>query len=236
MTTMRIAPTLVLILPLLFACDKAGEDSKPAAANEQAKSDAAEPAPAEAAEPSAAYTSYVLAGLGELGSSGTITKAETRPYGCGVKYAEGGEPSQAKVGEPAPAFSLPNLEGAPVALADFKGKTVVIEWFNPDCPFVKYAHEGQGPLVSLGNEQSEAGVVWLAINSGAAGKQGAGVERNKQAKADWKINHPILIDEDGAIGHLYGAKTTPHMYIVDPEGKLVYAGGLDNAPLGEVES
>jgi peroxiredoxin len=112
----------------------------------------------------------------------------------------------------------------------------VLEWFNPDCPFVKYAHGEGGPLESLANELTKKdGIVWLAINSGAPGKEGAGVERNKQAQAEWKLEHPILIDEDGKVGHTYGAQTTPHMFVIDPAGKLIYAGALDNAPLGRVE-
>jgi peroxiredoxin len=183
----------------------------------------------------AGYESYVLAALGELAAGGTPSKAETKAYGCSVKYADdGGEPT-AKVGEPAPAFTLPSVAGETISLADYAGKTVVLEWFNPDCPFVKYAHDEGGPLASLGNEQSKAGIVWLAINSGASGKQGAGVERNKQAQADWKLEHPILIDEDGKVGRTYGAQTTPHMFVIDPAGKLIYAGALDNAPLGRVD-
>ena len=242
-TISSIALTLAL-LPL--ACSTSGEDGKAAKPEAGAKDDASadkaaegdKAAPDEAkqadAAPPAGYNSYLLTALQEL-PSGTISQAETQPYGCSVKYAEAAGEASAKVGEAAPEFSLPNTEGEQIALADFKGKTVVLEWFNPDCPFVVYAHEGEGPLVQLGNEKTKEGVVWLAINSGAPGKQGAGAERNKKAKADWKIDYPILIDEDGKVGQTYGAKTTPHMYVIDPEGKLVYAGGLDNAPLGRIE-
>jgi peroxiredoxin len=183
----------------------------------------------------AGYQSYVLAALGDLAAGGAPSKAETKAYGCSVKYADaGGEPT-AKIGEPAPTFTLPSVAGESISLADYAGKTVVLEWFNPDCPFVKYAHDGGGPLASLANEQTKSGIVWLAINSGASGKQGAGVERNKQAQVDWKLEHPILIDEDGKVGRSYGAQTTPHMFVIDPAGKLIYAGALDNAPLGRVE-
>ncbi len=77
--------------------------------------------------------------------------------------------------------------------------------------------------------------VWLSINSGAPGKQGTGTEANQKAVQDWKMGHPVLIDEDGAVGHLYGAEKTPHMYLIDAEGTLRYAGALDNAPIGEVD-
>ncbi|KIG16458.1 hypothetical protein DB30_04502 [Enhygromyxa salina] len=228
--------TLALALSscLLTACGSTSDDSKTEKPKDAAAEPAATPPSEPAPQPNPGYEGHLLTALGDLAAGGPVKAAETKPYGCSVKYADAGAEPTAKIGEPAPAFSLPNLEGEQVSLADFAGKTVVLEWFNPDCPFVKYAHS-EGPLASLGNEQQQAGVVWLAINSGAAGKQGAGVERNKQAKAEWNLAHPILIDEDGAVGHSYGAKTTPHMFVINPEGKLVFAGGLDNAPLGRVD-
>lgn len=138
----------------------------------------------------------------------------------------------ADLGE-APDFKLEDLDGNEVSLSQFKGKTVVLEWFNPGCPFVQYAH-GKGPLEDMGAAKVKEGVVWLAINSGAAGKQGAGAEVNKKAAGEWSIGYPILLDETGEVGKAYGAKTTPHMYVINAEGKLVYRGALDNAPLGEV--
>ncbi len=140
----------------------------------------------------------------------------------------------AKPGQKAPDFTLPDLAGNKVSLRDFAGKTVVLEWFNPGCPFVKYAH-ADGPLKGQAASVMGKGVVWLAINSGAPGKQGAGVETNQQAAKDWGMAHPILLDEDGSVGRAYGAKTTPHMYVIDPSGTLVYAGALDNAPLGKLD-
>jgi peroxiredoxin len=221
---------LLLATPLA-ACgaSKTGDEGKTEKpkTGEEAKTDSAPKAEG--------YQSYLLAALGDLAAGGSPSKAETKAYGCSVKYAADGGEATAKVGEPAPAFSLPSVSGDTVALADFAGKTVVHEWFNPDCPFVKYAHGEGGPLATLANEQTKSGIVWLAINSGAPGKQGAGAERNKQAQADWKLEHPILIDEDGKVGQTYGAQTTPHMFVIDPAGKLIYAGALDNAPLGRVE-
>ena len=105
-----------------------------------------------------------------------------------------------KIGEAAPGFALPNLAGETVELGDHKGKVVVLEWFNPGCPFVKQAHEDGGALQTMAVEWAEKGVVWLAINSGAPGKQGAGVDVNKSAKERWNMNHPILLDEDGSVG------------------------------------
>jgi peroxiredoxin len=138
------------------------------------------------------------------------------------------------VGKEAPAFELTDTDGKRVSLASFKGKVVVLEWFNADCPFVKYAH-GDGPLKAMAAKWQKKGVVWLAINSNAPGKQGAGKDRNAKARTDWNLAHPILLDEPGTVGKLYGAKTTPHMYVIDAKGVLVYAGGLDNAPLGKTE-
>lgn len=142
--------------------------------------------------------------------------------------------ASAQVGQPAPDFTLHDLEGKPHKLSDYRGKTVVLEWFNPGCPFVKFAH-GEGPLKDMAATYTAKDVVWLAINSGGPGKQGHGKEANAAAKTEWNMNHPILLDESGEVGHLYGAAKTPHVYVVDGEGKLAYRGALDNAPIGEVD-
>lgn len=141
--------------------------------------------------------------------------------------------TEAQVGQPAVDFSLPDLNGKAMKLSDFRGKTVVLEWFNPGCPFVVYAHES-GPLNTLAADAAKDDVVWLAINSSAPEKQGHGVTVNKQSAATWAMNHPILVDEDGKVGKAYGAVTTPQMFVVDKKGTLVYAGALDNAPRGRV--
>jgi peroxiredoxin len=140
----------------------------------------------------------------------------------------------ATVGAPAPDFALKDLDGKEVRLSAYKGKTVVLEWFNPGCPFVVYAH-GEGPLKAQPAKALADGVVWLAVNSGAPGKQGHGVEANKKAVQDWGIGYPVLQDEAGQVGRLYGATTTPNLFVVDPKGNLAYAGALDDAPLGKSE-
>lgn len=140
----------------------------------------------------------------------------------------------AAVGKPAPDFTLTDLDGKAVHLADYRGKTVVLEWFNPECPFVKLAH-GKGSLRTMAAEESAKGVVWLAINSGAPGKQGHGREVNVKGKADFGLTHPILLDETGAVGKSYGATNTPHVFVIDPAGTLVYAGALDDTRGGEPE-
>ena len=139
---------------------------------------------------------------------------------------------EAQVGEAAPTFSLADVDGNTVSLADYKGKTVVLEWFNPGCPFVVRAHGDKGSLETLAADQAKEDVAWLAINSGAVGNQGHGVETNKAAIKKWNLQHPVLLDEDGKVGKAYGATTTPHMYVVDANGVLVYAGAIDNNPRG----
>jgi peroxiredoxin len=138
----------------------------------------------------------------------------------------------ADVGQPAPEFSLQDLDGKVHRLSDLKGKVVVLEWFNPGCPYVVAAHT-KGSLVDAGARASKEGVVWLAINSGAPGKQGHGVETNRAAARSWSMSYPILIDESGAVGKAYGATNTPHMFVVGKDGKLVYKGAIDNSPDGE---
>ena len=143
--------------------------------------------------------------------------------------------TQAVVGQPAPDFTLRDLDGNEVRLSDQKGKVVVLEWFNPECPFVKASHT-KGSLKDAAAKAQANGVVWFAINSNAPGTQGSALEANQKAKAEFGMNHPILRDEDGAVGKLYGAKRTPHMFVINAEGVLVYAGAIDNSPDGEGES
>ena len=138
----------------------------------------------------------------------------------------------AKVGDTAPDFELKDLDGKAVKLSDYKGKIVVLEWFNPGCPFVKAAHT-KGSLVDTAKKQMDKGVVWLSINSGAPGKQGHGIEANKNGATEFAMKNPVLLDEDGKVGKAYGARHTPQMYVIDKEGKLVYAGAIDNSPDGE---
>lgn len=127
------------------------------------------------------------------------------------------------------------MDGKLVKLSSFRGKTVVLEWFNPGCPFVKASHT-KGSLVDAASRHGKTGVVWLAINSGAPGKQGHGVEENRAALQTFKLSHPVLLDEQGAVGKAYGAAHTPHMYVIDEQGTLVYRGAIDNSPDGEGDS
>ena len=138
--------------------------------------------------------------------------------------------SAATVGEPAPSFTLTDLAGKSHQLADFKGKTVVLEWTNPECPFVVKHYESSGNLPATQKAATAEGVVWLQINSAAAGKQGdydvaalqAWLAKNQAAATAY------LRDRDGKVGKAYGAKTTPHLYVINPEGVLVYQGAIDS--------
>ncbi len=141
----------------------------------------------------------------------------------------------ASLGEPAPAFELVDLDGKRVSLAEQRGKVVVLEWFNPECPFVKASH-AKGSLKGAAARHRAGGVVWLAVNSGAAGKQGHGVAANRAGASALGVDYPILIDESGSVGKAYGAERTPHLFVIDRQGILVYAGAIDNSPDGEGES
>ena len=139
----------------------------------------------------------------------------------------------AKIGEAAPAFSLTDTDGKAVKLADYKGKIVVLEWFNPGCPVVQM-HYGAETMNKTIAQFKDKPVAWLRINSGAAGKQGAGKDANVSAKKEWNITTPILLDESGTVGKSYGAKTTPHCFVINQDGVLVYAGAIDDGNGGKV--
>ncbi len=136
----------------------------------------------------------------------------------------------ATLGQKAPDFTLPDTEGVTHRLEDYlsPGRIVVLEWFNPDCPFVIKHHLSAKTMADLHSSLADHDAAWLAINSGAPGKQGHGLERNRRAIEEYGIRYPVLIDETGVVGMAYGAKTTPHMYVIDREGILVYAGAIDN--------
>lgn len=133
------------------------------------------------------------------------------------------------VGQPAPAFSLTDSNGKARTLAEFKGKTVVLEWTNAECPFVR-KHYDSGNMQKQQKEATAAGVIWLAINSGAHGKQGEvdGGDANQQMQIDHSAPTAYLLDPSGATGRAYGAATTPHMYVIDGQGVLRYKGGIDS--------
>jgi peroxiredoxin len=143
--------------------------------------------------------------------------------------------SNATVGQPAPAFTATDATGKSVSLTDFKGKHVVLEWVNPGCPYVVKHYSG-GNMQGTQREATAKGVVWLSVNSTAAdardflkpAEMAAWMQQQKAAAT------ATLMDADGKVGRAYGARTTPHMYIIDPAGKLVYAGAIDSIPSGRV--
>jgi peroxiredoxin len=128
----------------------------------------------------------------------------------------------------AAAFTLPNQDGKEVNLSDFQGKIVVLEWTSYDCPFVKAAYEAK-VTKNLAEKYAKQGVVWLAINS----TNYADAKGNQTFIKDNQLLYPVLLDKDGKVGKLYGAKTTPSVFIVDSQRKIAYRGAVDNAPLGK---
>jgi peroxiredoxin len=136
---------------------------------------------------------------------------------------------RASVDSPAPQFTLTDGQGASHSLADYRGKYVILEWVNFGCPFVG-KHYGSGSMQELQRTMTARGTVWLSICSSAPGKQGfyEGEELKEKLKEENASPTAYLVDADGAVGKLYGAKTTPHMFIVDPQGVLIYEGGIDN--------
>jgi peroxiredoxin len=134
-------------------------------------------------------------------------------------------------GQKAPDFTLKNALNESVSLSDFNGKTIVIEWFNPECPFVKKFYRG-GDMQKLQAEVRAKNAVWISINSSAPGKQGhiTATEATEIAREQKLDPKHLLLDPDGSVGRMYGARTTPHMFVIDPKGMLAYTGAIDSSP------
>ena len=136
----------------------------------------------------------------------------------------------AQVGQPAPQFLAVDTAGKAVSLADFKGKYVVLEWTNPECPFVQ-KHYTSGNMQATQKHAFAKGVVWLSVSTSADGERDTKLATEL---ANWvktqKATPTALLMDGGKLGQAYGAKTTPHMYLIDPSGKLVYAGAIDSKP------
>ena len=133
------------------------------------------------------------------------------------------------VGSAAPDFSLTDPKGETHSLSQYKGKYVVLEWFNPECPFVK-KHYGSDNMQKLQREYTSKGVVWLTIDSNAPGTEGnISADQAQKIMAQWKTKQTaLLLDPESKIAKLYGAKNTPNMVIINPEGKIVYEGAIDS--------
>ncbi len=147
-----------------------------------------------------------------------------------VTLAAGVRPAP-EIGKPAPAFTLPDTRGAQHSLAQYRGKWVVLEWLNYGCPYVK-KHYRSGNIPGQQQKWRDRGVVWLAVVSSAPGEQGhyQPAAMNAQSKKMGSNASAVLLDPAGTVGRTYQAKTTPHMFVINPEGTLVYMGGIDNVP------
>ena len=144
-----------------------------------------------------------------------------------TQFGAKAEPTIA-IGAPAPQFTLADQAGKPVSLADYAGKTVVIEWTNPECPFVQ-RHYKANTMTTLAKAYADKGVIWLAVNSTGDATAAA----DKQFAEQHGVSYPVLTDASGAVGHLYDAKTTPEMFVVTKAGTVAYAGAIDNDPTGD---
>jgi peroxiredoxin len=148
--------------------------------------------------------------------------------GLALRAADVGPTQSAKVGTPAPAFTLTDQNGKPTSLSDYSGKVVVLEWFNDGCPFVQ-RHYKDGDMNQTAEAFAPKGVVWLAINS----TKDTDDAHNKAAAEKWSMNRPILNDATGTVGHLYKATNTPNMFVIGKDGMVAYRGAIDNDPDGD---
>lgn len=139
--------------------------------------------------------------------------------------------AQVATNEPAKDFTLKDTQGVEHSLSDYQGKYVVLEWINHECPFVK-KHYNSNNMQALQEEYTAKGIIWLSINSSAPGKQGhcSGEEAENLTQEKEANPTAVLLDSDGTVGRMYAAQTTPHMYIINPEGTLIYQGAIDSIP------
>lgn len=144
--------------------------------------------------------------------------------------------AEVRVGAPAPSFSATDSRGQAQSLSQYRGKYVVLEWHNQGCPFTR-KHYGSGNMQSLQKEWTGKGVVWLTVISSAPGKEGYVTASEENAYLDRMHASPsaVLLDSEGTVGHLYNAKTTPHMFVINPAGDLIYAGAIDDRPTTDVD-
>ncbi len=141
-------------------------------------------------------------------------------------------PNGPKVGEPAPAFSLVDTQGTTHTLADHAGKIVVLEWLNFGCPFVR-KHYDTGNMQALQERFTADGVVWLSVVTTPEGKMPSGENVQAEFEKHSGASTAVLLDEGGETGRAYGARTTPHMFVIDPEGMLIYMGAIDDRPTSD---
>lgn len=155
---------------------------------------------------------------------------------CGVGEAKGDHGKAhavAKVGKPAPDFALKDVDGSVHKLADLKGKVVVLEWINHECPVVNRCHDAK-LMATTAAKFADKPVVWLAIDSSNFAEKKSAEIRAWNDKR--KLSYPVLLDASGEVGHHYGAKTTPHMFVIDQKGVVAYIGAPDDNPYGDKEN
>ena len=133
-------------------------------------------------------------------------------------------------GRRAPDFELNSFDGRNVSLSKNRGRVIVLEWFNPDCPFSRYHYETKSTMVDLAKKYKSKEVVWLAVNSASATTP----EANRAFAQKHKLPYPILDDRSGRVGRVYGARTTPHVFVIDKDGFVAYSGAIDSTPMGKV--
>lgn len=138
----------------------------------------------------------------------------------------------ATLDQPAPAFTVQGADGKPVSLSAYKGRTVVLEWTNHECPFVRKHYDHSGNIPKLQKEATANGVVWLQVITSYPGSQGhvSGAEALKLNQQRGAAPTAVLLDSDGKLGKAYEARTTPHLYVINAAGNLVYKGGIDSIP------
>jgi peroxiredoxin len=144
--------------------------------------------------------------------------------------------AQVRVGAPAPAFTATDSHGQSHSLSEYHGKYVVLEWHNQGCPYTR-KHYISGNMQNLQKEWTAKGVVWFTVISSAPGQQGYVTPADENAYVDKMHAAPtaVLMDPDGKVGHLYNAKTTPQMFVINPEGNVIYAGAIDDKPTPDVD-
>lgn len=167
---------------------------------------------------------FSILGL-SLALAGAVATAQTGSAGKPSRESKGTAP---KIGEAAPAWTLTDINGKQHSLAEYKGKIVVLDWVNPQCPVCKGAHE-DGRVQKMLDEFKTEGVVFLGVNS----SHFTTAEENKKALEKYKVEYPVLLDVDGKVGKSYDARTTPHLFVIDTEGVLRYSGAIDDGNPGK---
>jgi peroxiredoxin len=158
------------------------------------------------------------------------------PLAALLAVAASAAASDLKIGQPAPDFTAKDSKGAAVSLSELRGKTVVLEWTNADCPYTR-KHYASGNMQGLQSLARQNGVVWLSLISSAPGKQGYvdGTGADALTASRHAVPAAVLLDPSGKVGRLYGAKTTPHLFVIDKSGMLQYMGGIDSIATADIE-